>query len=92
MFEEHVCWMVRLRLRYGISQAELAKAAGVSRQLISQIELEVERQSNGHEAMIRRAFAGVIASRREALAHLEQDLEHIPWLFTMSNGEDEYGF
>lgn len=92
MFEEHVCWMVRLRLRYGISQAELAKAAGVSRQLISQIELEVERQSNGHEAMIRRAFAEVIASRREALAHLEQDLEHIPWLFTMSNGEDEYGF
>ena len=92
MFEEHVCWMVRLRLRYGISQAELAKAAGVSRQLVSQIELEVERQSNGHEAMIRRAFAEVIASRREALAHLEQDLEHIPWLFTMSNGEDEYGF
>ena len=84
--------MVRLRLRYGISQAELAKAAGVSRQLISQIELEVERQSNGHEAMIRRAFAEVIASRREALAHLEQDLEHIPWLFSMSNGEDEYGF
>ena len=92
MFEEHVCWMVRLRLRYGISQAELAKAAGVSRQLISQIELEVERQSSGHEAMIRRAFAEVIASRREALAHLEQDLEHIPWLFSMSNGEDEYGF
>ena len=92
MFEEHVCWMVRLRLRYGISQAELAKAAGVSRQLISQIELEVERQSNGHEAMVRRAFAEVIASRRGALAHLEQDLEHIPWLFSMSNGEDEYGF
>lgn len=92
MFEEHVCWMGRLRLRYGISQAELAKAAGVSRQLISQIELEVERQSSGHEAMIRRAFAEIIASRRKALTHLEQDLEHIPWLFSMSDGEDEYGF
>lgn len=50
MLEDHVCWMGQLRLRYGISQAELAKAAGVSRQLISQIELEHERQSSGHEA------------------------------------------
>lgn len=88
----HMCWMVRLRLRYGISQAELAKAAGVSRQLISQIELEQERQSSGHEAMIRRAFAEVIASRRVVLAHLEQDLEHTPWLFSMSNEEEENGF
>lgn len=88
MYEHHICWMCRLRLRYGISQTELARAAGVSRQLISQIELECERQSKGHEAMVRRAFAAVIASRRSELNGLERELERIPWLFSMSKEED----
>ena len=35
-----MCRMTQLRLRYGISQADLANAAGVSRQLISLIELD----------------------------------------------------
>ena len=41
--------MTQLRLRYGISQADLANAAGVSRQLISLIELDTASQSKGHE-------------------------------------------
>ena len=40
MCEHHICRARELRLRYGVSQAELALAAGVSRQLITQIELE----------------------------------------------------
>ena len=52
---------------YGISQADLANAAGVSRQLISLIELDTASQSKGHEALIRRAFSAVIASRRRRL-------------------------
>ena len=40
MAEQNMCRMTQLRLRYGISQADLANAAGVSRQLISLIELD----------------------------------------------------
>ena len=64
MAEQNMCRMTQLRLRYGISQADLANAAGVSRQLISLIELDTASQSKGHEALIRRAFSAVIASRR----------------------------
>ena len=87
-----MCRMAELRLRYGISQAELANAAGVSRQLISLIELDTASQSKGHEALIRRAFSAVIASRRAALDGLERELEATPWLFTMSKEDDEHGF
>lgn len=64
MMQQKMCRMTQLRLRYGISQADLAKAAGVSRQLISLIELDTASQSKGHEALLRRAFAAVIESRR----------------------------
>ena len=64
MAEQNMCRMTQLRLRYGISQADLANAAGVSRQLISLIELDTASQSKGHEALIRRAFSAVIASWR----------------------------
>lgn len=53
MAEQNMCRMTQLRLRYGISQADLANAAGVSRQLISLIELDTASQSKGHEALIR---------------------------------------
>ena len=43
MAEQNMCRMTQLRLRYGISQADLANAAGVSRQLISLIELDTAR-------------------------------------------------
>ena len=91
MCEHHICRARELRLRYGISQAELAQAAGVSRQLITQIELEADRQSRGHEAMLRRAFAAVIASRRGQLASLERELTEIPQLFSLTEEVSERG-
>lgn len=75
MAEQNMCRMTQLRLRYGISQADLANAAGVSRQLISLIELDTASQSKGHEALIRRAFSAVIASRRAALDGLAHELD-----------------
>ena len=91
MYEHHICRARDLRLRYGISQAELAQAAGVSRQLITQIELEADRQSRSHEAMLRRAFAAVIASRRGQLASLERELTEIPQLFSLTEEVSEHG-
>lgn len=84
--------MTQLRLRYSISQADLAKAAGVSRQLISLIELDTASQSKGHEALLRRAFAAVIESRRMALDSLARELDTTTWLFSMSKEDDEHGF
>lgn len=92
MAEQNMCRMTQLRLCYGISQADLANAAGVSRQLISLIELDTASQSKGHEALIRRAFSAVIASRRAALDGLAHELDAAPWLFSMSKEDDEHGF
>ena len=92
MMQQKMCRMTQLRLRYGISQADLAKAAGVSRQLISLIELDTASQSKGHEALLRRAFAAVIESRRMALDSLACELDTAPWLFSMSKEDDEHGF
>lgn len=81
-----------LRLRYGISHLELARAAGVSRQLISKIELEPSRQTPGHEKLLQAAFAAAAAQRRARLEALERDLER--WqgkLFQPEKGEDGYG-
>lgn len=92
MMQQKMCRMIQLRLRYGISQADLAKAAGVSRQLISLIELDTASQSKGHEALLRRAFAAVIESRRMALDSLACELDTTTWLFSMSKEDDEHGF
>lgn len=92
MMGQCMCRLCQLRLRYGITQAELAKAAGVSRQLIGQIETEQERQSKRHEAMLRRAFACVIASRREKLDALEHELARTAWLFSPAEEEEQDGF
>lgn len=92
MVEYQMCQLCQLRVRYGITQTELARAAGVSRQLIGQIEIEYERQSKGHEAMLRRAFASVIASRRANLEALEHDLAHTAWLFSPVEEEEQNGF
>lgn len=91
MMQQKMCRMTQLRLRYGISQADLAKAAGVSRQLISLIELDTASQSKGHEALLRRAFAAVIESRRMALDSLARELDTTTWLFSMSKEDDEHG-
>lgn len=92
MMQQKMCRMTQLRLHYGISQADLAKAAGVSRQLISLIELDTASQSKGHEALLRRAFAAVIESRRMALDSLARELDTTTWLFSMSKEDDEHGF
>ena len=92
MMQQKMCRMTQLRLRYSISQADLAKAAGVSRQLISLIELDMASQSKGHEALLRRAFAAVIESRRMALDSLARELDTTTWLFSMSKEDDEHGF
>ena len=92
MMQQKMCRMTQLRLRYGISQADLAKAAGVSRQLISLIELDTASQSKGHEALLRRAFAAVIESRRMALDSLACELDTTTWLFSMSKEDAEHGF
>lgn len=92
MMQQKMCRMTQIRLRYGISQADLAKAAGVSRQLISLIELDTASQSKGHEALLRRAFAAVIESRRMALDSLARELDTTTWLFSMSKEDDEHGF
>ena len=92
MMQQKMCRMTQLRLRYGISQADLAKAAGVSRQLISLIELDTASQSKGHEALLRRAFAAVIESRRMALDSLACELDTTTWLFSMSKEDYEHGF
>lgn len=82
-----------LRLRYGISCPELARAAGVSKQLISKIELEPSRQTPGHEKLLQAAFAAAAARRRARLEALERDLER--WegkLFQLFQPEEgEYG-
>ena len=89
--EKHVpCRARALRLRYGISLAELADAAGLSPQLISKIELEPLRQTTGHEKRLNRAFATIIDHRRARLDALETELAGCGGLFQPTEG-DEYG-
>ena len=89
--EKHVpCRARALRLRYGISLAELADAAGLSPQLISKIELEPQRQTPGHEKRLKRAFAALIDRRRARLDALERELIDCGDLFQTMEGDD-YG-
>lgn len=80
-----------LRLRYGVTLAELAQAAGVSRQLLSAIELEPARQTPYHEALLRLAFRRVTARRRERAQALERALDRCPCMFAPAEEEDEHG-
>ena len=68
-----VCLAHALRLRYGVTNPELARAAGVSKQLICKIQLEPERQTPGHEALLERAFETVIRERQEQALRLAKD-------------------
>ncbi len=89
--EQHILCRVRaLRLRYGISLAELADAAGISPQLVCKIELEPRRRTPGHEKKLRRAFALLIDRRRARLDALETELAEGGGLFQPVEG-DEYG-
>lgn len=68
-----VCLAHALRLHYGITNPELARAAGVSKQLICKIQLEPERQTPGHETLLERAFEAVIQERQEKARRLAED-------------------
>ena len=66
-----------LRHRYGITLAELAKIAGVSGQYISDLELgkyigSYDYRQSGDQ-LVARAFAGVVANRREQARRLSDD-------------------
>jgi len=66
-----------LRLRHGIPLRELAEAAGVTHQHIS--DLETGRHAGrydtrrGGAALLQRAFEGVIANRAERARRLSED-------------------
>lgn len=64
-----------LRHKHNISYVELGKAAGISTQRLSQIELNPDPSTQYHRELVRRAFLRVIAARRLALSDLEQDFE-----------------
>ncbi len=84
------CQARALRIRYRISLSELARAAGVSMQLISKMELERARQTPAHEKVLQDAFAVIIERRRMELDALEQELSQCGGLFQTVQG-DEYG-
>ena len=71
---EPECHGRTLRMRYGITLMDLAKAAGVSVQLIGKIEFEPERWTAHNEAMLRSAFRHVISQQRGRLDQLEAAL------------------
>ncbi len=84
------CQARALRIRYRIPLSELARAAGVSMQLISKMELEQKCQTPAHERMLQDAFAAIIERRRMELDALEQELSRCGGLFRTVQG-DEYG-
>jgi len=90
MLKYDSCQARVLRIRYKIPLSELARAAGVSMQLISKMELEQERQTPAHEKVLRDAFAAIIQHRRMELDTLEQELSQCGGLFRTVKG-DEYG-
>ena len=65
-----------LRLKYGISLADMARVCGITKQRISHIELG-KRASVEPEtaARILRGFTGIIEERRLAVQGLEQDFK-----------------
>jgi len=68
--------MRRLRLVYGISLAELAQAAGVSQQRISEIELNTFHQrTNELKERIELAFQHIINARGKENQRLAQDFQ-----------------
>lgn len=73
MSADKVCRARALRLRHGIPIRELAEAAGVSVQLISKIELEPERQTPGHAALLANAFETIIRQKQKQTLRLAED-------------------
>ena len=62
-----------LRIKYAISQTELARAIGISRMRLIEIEQWDKPSTAHHLHLLQRGFAAVIRNRREQLNELEQD-------------------
>jgi Helix-turn-helix. len=66
----------RLRLTYSISLLELAQAAGVSQQRISELELNLlQRRSDELKERMELAFQHIIEARGKENQRLAQDFE-----------------
>ena len=61
-----------LRIRHGVTLRELADAAGVSVQYMSEIELNESRRTKGAERLTRKAFETVITQRGENAKRLAE--------------------
>jgi len=70
--------MRSLRDKYGVSARELADAAGVSQQYISDLELGRYRERYDYrksgEPLVQKAFETVAAARKEQAWQLSEDL------------------
>lgn len=64
-----------LRLQYHITRAELAEAAGISPQRVSQLELDLTYRPKKAERKIAMAFEQVISSRGERVDGLRQTFQ-----------------
>lgn len=62
-----------LRLSYNIRLDELAQAAGVSHQYISDIELQKRPATPGDRRLVERAFEIVIQNRRKQIDRLAEE-------------------
>jgi len=64
-----------LREKHGISFAELSRHGGVSRQRLSEIELDTRPVSIHINRLVETAFAGLITARQRDLSALESDFQ-----------------
>jgi len=65
--------MRKLRLKHGVSLAELARAANRSSQYISSVELGEWVATDSTKALMAAAFERVIRARNDATAELAKD-------------------
>ena len=72
-------YMRLLRLKHGIPLSELAIAARVTHQRISQIELSSEPATSYHRALIAEAFAIIAEQRGKDGEDLRRDLHRLEY-------------
>lgn len=78
-----------LRFKHNISLAELATAAKVSMQRISQIELAVERSTQYQQELVTEAFAIIADTRGKDGNALRRDLRRLEYRLLDFAREDE---
>ena len=77
-----------LRLKHGISLVDLAKAARVTPQRISQIELSAEPATPYHRELIAEAFAIIAEERGKEGRALRRDLSRLEYSLLDFTEED----